>query len=1167
VSRIVLAIVIGLFGCGPALNSAGQTRKIDSPEVLKQLLAMPAPTPRNGATPAPTPLPDSRPFDFYNKTNTPPDDAPIEDLVDYWGRWVESDRRPSDAVKKRLLEACAADPGILSSFLNFLPDDDSTAAKVKNIFDKVQTDPKIDQDWRERVRNWLVFNSAYYLDELVALAQKTKDNQRDGAVDKEDALTSLAYVSWSHAEPMLRGLMASGQPRASALALTLYYEHAVEEKDLANEERYRRDLQAIATNPHQPAYARNVAIESLSLTEWSGRDDWYLGLFQDQTLLDPSDGEYSVTPLTTLFDSDLEKWIPVMTRLLESKDMNVRTAAASCLVRIDEDEESAKKALTPLLPWLTNPAWVNDTGNYRLRLIQALGTFKIPESVPGLISVVENDDSQPGFPRGFAAQSLSQYQDARAVPALKRALAKEKDEAQRYRIVKGLLACNGLTEKEQLEALEEYASKLTSEESRADTIRYRGPNEEPLSVKLSLGKYLGQSRETPSDSLVSAVLARAEELKTENAALASALLDITHMWQGQQIELDIIRRIGNGSADSSTIREALERREKMREGLRTELQGLASVDGAAQAVGAVLLNDATLAQGILNSEDRLAQVALLACSRLTQMPLPVEMVNQVLRHKDSLLELAAETYLLAEDSQEAREILWRRHPNEAFITGWRENTYLGPLSFEGLMKSEEQLRAEVLKENGPIEILAFMYNLTDRGAVVRIYPDKAVFTEHEDPARYRERTVSAGEIAVLKDFIATKGFADRGPTAIYCHHGCLTGELLLLTKEKGRRVFNQGGFDDWFELLDQFTQLGNHDATKVHYKLEEEIKGLEVLYAGELTVNDIAQQGGELRLRVERDETKQENEERLATYEANEDDDEELALQLSRRRVEITAARVSWRVFANDKLGAITTQPDSYLAVDGLRFVSGDENDVDWENSEMNHPQVIGPDSIIFAQNYANLFRQFAGGKPVVVGSENGAYASPIVTRDGKWVIATKEGEDSEPSYIVRLNLLTGREFRVNIPAADNLFPVGFIPPLGQVLVKRAKADYMGAGAKVKGPEKPEYYLVDPATGIARLVTGEFKPLMYSQRFLQATEKPDEFWAAISDEKKNQTQIGRYSLKDFSFKPTMTVPQLTFDSKAIWVDAAQKKVYVVYKGQLLRLPLQATDAPASVTKK
>ena len=158
-SRIVLAIVIGLFGCGPVVNSAGQTRKIDSPEVLKQLIAMPAPTPRNGAPPAQPPAPDNRPPNFYDRTNTPPDDAPIEDIVDYWGRWIDGDRDPSEAVKKRLLEASAANPELLAPFLNFLPDEDSTAAKVKNIFDKVQTDPKIDQEWREKVRNWLVFNS------------------------------------------------------------------------------------------------------------------------------------------------------------------------------------------------------------------------------------------------------------------------------------------------------------------------------------------------------------------------------------------------------------------------------------------------------------------------------------------------------------------------------------------------------------------------------------------------------------------------------------------------------------------------------------------------------------------------------------------------------------------------------------------------------------------------------------------------------------------------------------------------------------------------------------------------------------------------------------------------------------------------------------------------
>jgi hypothetical protein len=954
--------------------------------------------------------------------------------------------------------------------------------------------------------------------------------------------------------------MASGQPRATALALSLYYEHAIKEKDLGNEERYRRDLQAIAANRNQPGYARNVAIESLSSTEWSGLDDWYVGLFQDESLLDLSDGEYSMSPFDSLFSSDLEKWIPIMTRLLESKDINVRSVAASCLVTVHEDEETAKKALTPLLPWLTNPAWINDKSSHRISLIQALGSFKIPESVPGLISVVESDDVQ-SYARGFAANSLALYQDARAVPALKKALTKEKDEASRHRIIKGLLGSNALSEMEQLEALEAYAAKLAAPETRMDVIRYRLPTEEPLPPTLMIGKYLGQSRETPSESLINAVLARAEELKSQNSPVADALIEIAQQWQGQQVELDIIRRLWNGSADAATISEALNRKDKMQEGLRTELQGLASVAGAAQGVGAVLLNDPALAQGILNSEDEPAQIALLACSRLSQTALPVEMVGSLLNHKNQLLTQAAETYLLAEDSSEARDLLWQRHPNEAFVTGWRENIMLG-VTYDNLVKSEDQLRAEILKENGPIEILAWVSNFPNQGVVVRIYSDKAVYTEHEDAARYRERTVPLAEVTALKDFLSVGGFSERGPTFGYCHHGCPANELLMLTKEKGRRVFHMGSYTEWQPVQDEFTKLGTGDGAKMHYKLEEEIKGLEVLYAGELIVHDVTQQGNEMRIFVERPQTKEETDELQASYDVDDEDDEELQTQLLRRRVELNKSRHSWRVFAGDKVGAHSSAPDFYSIFDETKFVTGDENEPDWDNyGFMTQPQILAADSIVFAENYAGLWRQFAGSKPVRLGDEEAIYTNPIVTRDGKWVVATKIVDEGEnPNHIIRLNLQTGREYRVNMPPADQLVAISFVPVLNKVLVKRAKQDYVPVGMKPRGPDKAEHLLIDPATGVTRLVTGEFAPLQHrGSRFLQATEKPDEFWAAISDDKRIQTQIGRYSVKDFSFKPLTTVPQLIFDSMSMWVDAGQKKVYVVYKGQLLRLPLQAAQ--------
>ncbi|HEU4434073.1 MAG TPA: hypothetical protein VFR51_11890, partial [Pyrinomonadaceae bacterium] len=95
-SRIVFAIVLGLFCCGPALNSAGQTRKIDSPDVLKQLIGMPAPAPHIAQPVPPSETTEPRAPNFYDQNNTPPDDAPIADLIDYWTRWADNGVVPSE---------------------------------------------------------------------------------------------------------------------------------------------------------------------------------------------------------------------------------------------------------------------------------------------------------------------------------------------------------------------------------------------------------------------------------------------------------------------------------------------------------------------------------------------------------------------------------------------------------------------------------------------------------------------------------------------------------------------------------------------------------------------------------------------------------------------------------------------------------------------------------------------------------------------------------------------------------------------------------------------------------------------------------------------------------------------------------------------------------------
>src|SRR4030095_1791427 len=142
------------------------------------------------------------------------------------------------------------------------------------------------------------------------------------------------------------------------------------------------------------------------------------------------------------------------------------------------------------------------------------------------------------------------------------------------------------------------------------------------------------------------------------------------------------------------------------------------------------------------------------------------------------------------------------------------------------------------------------------------------------------------------------------------------------------------------------------------------------------------------------------------------------------------------------------------------------------------------------------------------------------------------------------------REFRVNIEPASLFDAVAYVPVHGKVLLRRAKDPNNESSV---GPDRIEYYLLDPSTGDTRPVSGEFEPLHHlSRRFLQPTDKPNEFWAAITRSEKKETQVGRYNLKDFTFTPVLVVPEILFDSMSMWVDEGRKQIYVVYQDQLLR---------------
>ena len=1125
-------------------NIHAQTPKKDSSEALRQLLNLPEPRPPGTEQRAGPEYPAT----FFDKNNPPPDDAPIADLITYWSRWVHRpDLDLSDTVRQRLFELCLDEPKYFVHFVSLAPQTKAVATKIKEVYDKAE----LRESERGYLKNWLVFNSDFFLDDLLELVKNIREDEKRGTIGNLYALNALAKVKWETAEPLLRNLTTGAQPRLGTLAHSLFYQHAIDEKDSATEEQYRKILKTIASNRDLPLYARDLAIKKLSSTEWDGRDEWYLGLFQDETLIPPNDNSRSFSLLLTLCGSNPDKWIPVMSRMVESKDLTLRSAAARCLIYFN-DKPAAKDALMPLLPWLSNPTWIMDKlKDDRLRLIQSVGTLDIPDSVPGLIWVVENEESNSGDNRSAAAQSLVNYKDPRAAPALKRALVKENQESNRNNIIAGLIASGGLTDAEQLEALETYAARLTSDDDRAEVERYRSVDDPQLPLPVIIGKYLSYLQSVP-ESLVQAVLARAETLKSDNAPLATALIQVAHRWQGRQVDLDIIARIGNGSADANTINLALRRGAKMRQNLTPQLQGLASLNGMGPGVGAVLLENPALAHDVLTSKDQLAQIALLACSRLTNNRLPVDLVGPLLRSKNELLSLAAERYLLVEDSKEAQDLLWQHHPNKAFMTGWGENGEYGYEDAQRVHEVEEKFRAEVLKENGPVEIIALIGPGKEiRNRVLRIFSDKAIYTHYEDLARYHERVVSKAELASFKQFLSTKNYVDLGAQFKQCYVKCIREQFLTITTEKGRRVYAYQEWDAWSDLRANLDRLG--EGATLRYNLEKEIKGLEVLLADkDLTVKDVARQENEIRVLVEREVTDEEGAEQ-----GGDDDDDSEAARLDRWRREVADhnAPFSWRVYANNKAGAVTSQPDTYSTIDLNKFPPDDE-DYSILDDDDDQVQKLTENSVIIARTDEGLWKQLAGTKPVRVSDEGHNYSKPIATADGKWVVVSKrDGSWSKPGYIVRFNVRTGREFRVNLEPADEFTPIAFVATQNKVLLRRARNQFLSPKA-ARGPDRPEHYLLDPSTGDARLVTGEFSPLYEKgKRFLQPTDQPNEFWAAIPDENKKQTQVGRYNVKDLTFKSLLTVPHISFKSLSMWVDDRQKKLYVVYEGQLLRLPL------------
>jgi hypothetical protein len=1177
-----------------SVSLGAQAQTTSTSNLLLQLLDLPAPPPVNKTSEAETVTKPERRESFYEAKNVPPDDAPIDVLLDFWERQnnffdeFRYNLRPSKETLRRLIEEIEKDPQKLTSFIKLFPTDPDIGNFVKKLYAIEKQEPTLSGNWLDTVRRWLRYNSDMFLSELLADVRSIKDEDR--AVSNQDELVALAKVDWNAAKPFVdafeRGTRQSG---TYTLAKYVLYHRALEEENSGDIEKYRAELQQIVEDKTAGHKARDLAMDALVLGgDFEGRDEWYISLLTDETLLELQENGYTgLTTLVRYSPNNREKWLPLMTKLLNSGNPTLRSAAVRNLLQLNGFN---KEIVLLLLPWVSDRAWATESGdNERDRLIEFISDNDVPESIPGLIRVLTNEE---GWFRGKAAKALVRYKSPAAIPALHAALQNETDADYRANIIEALIVSGGISDAEQLAGLEAYAVLLSNKKDSSDDSEDEeiytedSDDDEPMPVAIAIGMFL-KDYETPRDTLVSMTIQRIKALKKINPKVAAILSGIIQSWKSRVVDLEMLEWAGGAKADVETILKVLIRREEMLERIPNEISLMRDKSAILRALGAVIAENIYDRAYMLSRPDADSQIALLAIARLVRAKLPVREVGALLNSPNKTLALAAARYLESEDSAEARKLILAQRKGEALILGaqhvfiadekknydtYREllndlfisvnSSNFWTLNLTGLNKAENELRTEFKTTDELLAVFAFIGNSGSGQKVLRVFKDKIVFTYYEDGARYWEKIVTPKEYEAMYNFIVANRIDDLAPIT-GCGGDCPNYEFVMLGRDGGRRIYYRqystpAPLDALEEIFDSF----NKGERRLRYWAADKIPGLEVLMSDEnFPVRALWKNGGDFRVLVEDKQQKKDILEDIERQEKTEDANESLnysqRTEIQRqRRMQLAYKHYLWRKFENGRLGDQVSQPLE------IAYLSENMQSVSWGNKYVYTPapktyRRRAENFEIRTESYyaGDLIKVFDSGASAVI--KEGKYSAPVVTPDGKWVIASKGNEDSpQVTSIVRINLQTGKEFDVKIPTADALYPVAFADAHNKVLLCRARIDYYDRDKNNSSPKTPEFYLLDPNTGAFQLVKGEFRPLQDQMfRGLQPTGNPNEFWAAIYNEENSTTQIGFYDAKLFAFKPVLDLPKIQFDSMDIWIDKPAARAYFTYNGHLLALPL------------
>jgi len=462
---------------------------------------------------------------------------------------------------------------------------------------------------------------------------------------------------------------------------------------------------------------------------------------------------------------------------------------------------------------------------------------------------------------------------------------------------------------------------------------------------------------------------------------------------------------------------------------------------------------------------------------------------------------------------------------------------------------DKKLQDEVKTDSNLLGLYAYDNNF------VRIYTDRVMYSWSDDASRYHERQLSGEEFARLKDHLAQNNVDDLKPFLGGCQGGCEPKELIMLGRNGGRRVFVQTSpLPDFFAGLEKLFAEFKLEPSVIKYELSKSVPGLEVLMAdADLAADTVWAKGADVRVlvtsRSTREKVDQETEEAAESIaDSDEEQPEDKAEKLRQKR---EWEGYTWRHLGTNGPSEPTTNPPGFERPplqDTLPVRAGEEQ---WK-ARVGDLEVRSDEQGLYKVSRGKLTK-----------FKDGNYESPVVTPNGRWVVAAKYTDDG-PS-VVRVNLTTGKEFVVGSDEFSDGVPAAFVPGVNKVLIAtRYYEEYEGyndsepdTGAQPTG-RSARFSWLDPETGMLMPAVGELRPLAEQTfRPLQASSKPNQVWAALPANRRKDTLVGLLDTRTFKFTTVVKVPKITFGSMDMWVDEPAGKIYFVYEGHLLSLPLTA----------